>query len=89
MTLPSSALASRNDGCFATTARSHCWPDRLAFFDLRDSMSARAYYGTALDSSREAHDPHLAAATLGHMSFIPAADGVLAWIHRGARLASA
>ena len=44
----------------------------LAFFDLRDSMSARAYYGAALDSSREAHDPHLAAATLGHMSFIPA-----------------
>ena len=48
---------------------------RLAFFDLRDSMSARAYYGAALDSSREAHDPHLAAATLGHMSFIPAAGG--------------
>jgi transcriptional regulator with XRE-family HTH domain len=48
---------------------------RLAFFDLRDSMSARAYYGVALDSSREASDPHLAAATLGHMSFIPAASG--------------
>jgi tetratricopeptide (TPR) repeat protein len=47
---------------------------RLAFFDLRDSMSARAYYGAALDSSREANDPHLAA-TLGHMSFIPAASG--------------
>jgi transcriptional regulator with XRE-family HTH domain len=48
---------------------------RLAFFDLRDPMSARAYYGAALDSSREADDPHLAAATLGHMSFIPAASG--------------
>jgi transcriptional regulator with XRE-family HTH domain/tetratricopeptide (TPR) repeat protein len=48
---------------------------RLAFFDLRDPMSARAYYGVALDSSREASDPHLAAATLGHMSFIPAASG--------------
>ena len=30
---------------------------RLAFFDLRDPMSARAYYGAALDSSREADDP--------------------------------
>jgi transcriptional regulator with XRE-family HTH domain len=48
---------------------------RLAFFDLRDPMSARAYYGAALDSSREADDPHLAAATLGHMSFVPAASG--------------
>ena len=48
---------------------------RLAFFDLRDPMSARAYYGAALDSSREADDPHFAAATLGHMSFIPAESG--------------
>jgi hypothetical protein len=48
---------------------------RLAFFDLRDPMSARACYGAALDSSREANDPHLAAATLGHLSFIPAASG--------------
>jgi hypothetical protein len=48
---------------------------RLAFFDLRDPMSARAYYGAALDSSREADDPHLAAATLGHRSFVPAASG--------------
>jgi hypothetical protein len=48
---------------------------RLAFFDLRDPMSARAYYGAALDSSREADDPHLAAATLGHLSFVPAASG--------------
>ena len=48
---------------------------RLAFFDLRDPMSARAYYGAALDSSGEADDPQLAAATLGHMSFIPAVSG--------------
>jgi transcriptional regulator with XRE-family HTH domain len=48
---------------------------RLAFWDLRDPMSARAYYGLALDSSREAGDPHLGAVTLGHMSFIPATSG--------------
>jgi transcriptional regulator with XRE-family HTH domain/tetratricopeptide (TPR) repeat protein len=48
---------------------------RLAFFDLRDPMAARGYYGLALDASREADDPHLSAATLGHMSFVPAASG--------------
>jgi transcriptional regulator with XRE-family HTH domain len=48
---------------------------RLSFFDLRDPMGARAYYGTALDASREAGDPHLSAVTLGHMSFVPAASG--------------
>jgi transcriptional regulator with XRE-family HTH domain len=48
---------------------------RLSFFDLRDPMGARAYYGMALDASREVDDPHLSAATLGHMSFVPAAGG--------------
>ncbi len=48
---------------------------RLSFFDLHDSMAARGYYGIAMDSSREASDPQLSAATLGHMSFIPAANG--------------
>src|SRR6266536_3525177 len=48
---------------------------RLSFFDLRDPMAARAYYSMALDSSREADDPHLSASTLGHMSFVPAANG--------------
>jgi hypothetical protein len=46
---------------------------RLSFFDLHDPGSARAYYGMSLDSAREVGDPHLAAVTLGHMSFIPAA----------------
>jgi transcriptional regulator with XRE-family HTH domain len=50
---------------------------RLSFFDLHDPMAARAYYGMALDSSREAGDQHLSAATLGHMSFVPAASGGL------------
>jgi hypothetical protein len=48
---------------------------RLAFFDLRDAMAARSYYGMALDAAREARDPHLSAAILGHMSFVPAATG--------------
>jgi hypothetical protein len=48
---------------------------RLSFFDLRDPMGARAYYGMALDAAREAGDPHLSAGTLGHMSFVPAAGG--------------
>jgi len=48
---------------------------RLSFFDLHDPMAARGYYGMAMDSSREANEPLLSAAVLGHMSFIPAASG--------------
>jgi transcriptional regulator with XRE-family HTH domain len=48
---------------------------RLSFFDLHNPMGARAYYGISLDASREAGDSHLSAATLGHMSFVPAAGG--------------
>jgi transcriptional regulator with XRE-family HTH domain len=48
---------------------------RLSFFDLQDPMAARSYYGMALDSAREAGDPHLPAATMGHMSFVAADRG--------------
>jgi transcriptional regulator with XRE-family HTH domain/tetratricopeptide (TPR) repeat protein len=48
---------------------------RLSFFDLRDPMGARGYYGMALDAAREAGDPHLSAVTLGHMSFVSATGG--------------
>jgi transcriptional regulator with XRE-family HTH domain len=48
---------------------------RLSFFDLHDPMAARGYYGMAMDSSREANEPLLSASALGHMSFIPAANG--------------
>jgi transcriptional regulator with XRE-family HTH domain len=48
---------------------------RLSFFDLRNPMTARAYYSMALDAARETGDRHLSAATLGHMSFVPAASG--------------
>jgi transcriptional regulator with XRE-family HTH domain/tetratricopeptide (TPR) repeat protein len=47
---------------------------RLAFFDLRDSLSARGYYNLALESAREAGDPLQGAAALAHMAFVPAAD---------------
>jgi hypothetical protein len=45
---------------------------RLSFFDLHDEMAARGYLSMALDSAREADDPYLSVATLGHMSFVPA-----------------
>ncbi len=47
---------------------------RLAFFDLQDPMLARAYYNLALDAAREAGDHLQAAAALGHVAFIPAAE---------------
>lgn len=47
---------------------------RLAFFDLHDPMGARGYYNLALEAAREAGDHLQAAAALGHVAFIPAAD---------------
>jgi hypothetical protein len=38
-------------------------------------MAARGYLSMALDSAREAGDPYLSVATLGHMSFVPADAG--------------
>ncbi len=47
---------------------------RLSFFDLQDPMAARAYYSLALEAAREADDHWQAAAALGHVAFIPAAE---------------
>lgn len=47
---------------------------RLAFFDLQDPMTARGYYNVALESAREGGDHLQAAAALGHVAFIPAAE---------------
>jgi transcriptional regulator with XRE-family HTH domain len=47
---------------------------RLAFFDLRNNMAARAYYSVALEAAREAGDHLQAAAALGHVAFIPASE---------------
>jgi transcriptional regulator with XRE-family HTH domain len=56
-------------------ARAATLAGRLAFFDLHDPMSARAYYNLSLEAAREAGDHLQAAAALGHTAFIPAADG--------------
>lgn len=47
---------------------------RVAFFDLRDPMAARAYLNLALESAEEAGNGALAAGALGHASFLAAAD---------------
>jgi hypothetical protein len=47
---------------------------RIAFFDLGDSLSARGYFTTAAEAAGEADEPLLAAAALGHMAFVPAAE---------------
>lgn len=47
---------------------------RLAFFDLQEPMSARGYYNLSLEAAREAGDHLQAAAALGHVAFIPAAE---------------
>ena len=45
---------------------------RLAFFDLRDQLSARGYFTAAYDSAIAADDACLAAGALGHLSFVSA-----------------
>jgi hypothetical protein len=47
---------------------------RITFFDLHDPIAARGYYNLALEAAREAQDAFLAAAALGHIAFIPAAE---------------
>jgi hypothetical protein len=59
---------------FANRARVATLAGRLAFFDLKDPLAARGYYNLALESAREAGDHLQAAAALGHVAFIPAAD---------------
>lgn len=59
---------------FANRARVATLAGGLAFFDLRDPLSARGYYNLALESAREAGDHLQAAAALAHVAFIPAAD---------------
>lgn len=59
---------------FANRARVATLAGRLAFFDLKDSLAARGFYNLALESAREAGDHLQAAAALGHVAFIPAAD---------------
>lgn len=58
----------------ANRARVATLAGRLAFFDRRDPMAARGYYNLAFEAAQEASDHHQAAAALGHIAFIPAAD---------------
>ncbi|GAA4855529.1 hypothetical protein GCM10023201_57360 [Actinomycetospora corticicola] len=58
----------------ANRARVSLLAGRLSFFDLDDPMSARGYYNLSVEAASEAGDRHQAAAALGHMAFIPAAE---------------
>jgi hypothetical protein len=57
-----------------TRARVATLAGRLAFFDLRDPLSAHGYYNLALESAQEARDHLQCAAALAHRAFLPAAD---------------
>lgn len=75
-----------NYGCVALLA------GRLTFFDLRDSAAARGFFTIALDAARESDDRVLAAAALGHASFVPASErnyGAASAYLRGANASAA
>jgi transcriptional regulator with XRE-family HTH domain/tetratricopeptide (TPR) repeat protein len=48
---------------------------RLAYEDLGDALSGRAYYSTALDNAREAEDDQAAAVVLGYTAQLAHAEG--------------
>jgi transcriptional regulator with XRE-family HTH domain len=64
---------------------------RLAFEDLGDALSGRAYYGMAADSAREAKDDQTAATVLGYIAQLAHAEGMTgaALEHLAAALAHA
>lgn len=72
--LRESSTASLRRKFLANRARVATLAGRLAYFDLQDPMAARSYYNVALEAAREAGDHHQAAAVLGHVAFIPAAE---------------
>ncbi len=47
---------------------------RVSFFDLHDANAARGYFAVVMDAARELGDRMLAAAALGHTSFVPAGE---------------
>jgi transcriptional regulator with XRE-family HTH domain len=47
---------------------------RVSFFDLHDASGARGYFAVVMDAARELRDRVLAAAALGHTSFIPVGE---------------
>jgi transcriptional regulator with XRE-family HTH domain len=64
---------------------------RLAYEDLGDALSGRAYYGMATDSAREAEDDQTAALALGYAAQLAHAEGMTsaALNHLAAALAHA
>lgn len=48
---------------------------RLAFFDIRDPVTARGYFHLAHEAASQAADHALVTAALGHLAYIPAGDG--------------
>lgn len=64
---------------------------RVSFFDLHDASAARGYFAIVMDAARELEDRVLAAAALGHMSFVPAGernfDAALDYVRRTRRYA--
>ena len=60
----------RNRATVATLA------GRLAYEDLGDALSGRAYYSMAADSAREADDDQLAATVLGYTAQLAHAEGM-------------
>src|SRR5215472_12008147 len=59
---------------FANQARVAMLGGRLAFYDLNDSLAGRGYFNLALESAREAGDHLQAAAAIGQVAHIPAAE---------------
>jgi transcriptional regulator with XRE-family HTH domain len=53
-------------------ARSHLLAGRLLFFDLHDSLPARAHLDLAREAAQEAAVPVLTSVIFGHMAFLPA-----------------
>jgi transcriptional regulator with XRE-family HTH domain len=49
---------------------------RLAYEDLGDALSGRAYYSTALDNARETEDDQAAAVVLGYTAQLAHAEGM-------------
>jgi hypothetical protein len=49
---------------------------RLAYEDLGDALSGRAYYSAAADSAREAHDDQAAATVLGYAAQLAHSEGM-------------
>lgn len=53
-------------------ARANLLAGRLSFFDLHESLNARAYMDLSREAAQEASHPVLSSVVFGHMAFLPA-----------------